>query len=72
MDLGSRQAVDLVLHPLAKKGALRYLGQRYVDDTVEARLQRRLSADDRKQLLKDIRYTLAWIAAILRRVAGPE
>jgi hypothetical protein len=52
--------------------ALRHLGQWHVDDAVVARLQRRLSADDKKQLLKDIRYAPAWIAAILRRVAGPE
>ena len=30
------------------------------------------SVVDRKQLLRDIRYAPAWIAAILRRVAGPE
>jgi hypothetical protein len=52
--------------------ALRHIGQRHVDDAVVARLQKRLSADDRKQLLQDIRYAPAWIAAILRRVAWPE
>ncbi len=52
--------------------ALRHIGQRYVDDAIVARLQKRLSDDDRKQLLQDIRYASAWIAAILRRVAGPE
>jgi len=52
--------------------ALRHIGQGHVDDAVVARLQKRLSADDRKQLLQDIRYAPAWIAAILRRVAGPE
>ena len=52
--------------------ALRHIGQRYVDDAIVARLQKRLSDDDRKQLLQDIRYAPAWIAAILRRVAGPE
>lgn len=52
--------------------ALRHIGQRYVDDAIVARLQKRLSDDDRKQLLQDIRYVPAWIAAILRRVAGPE
>lgn len=52
--------------------ALRHLGQRHVDDNVVAGLQKRLSADDKKQLLKDIRYAPAWIAAILRRVARPE
>jgi len=52
--------------------ALRHIGQGHVDDAVVARLQKRLSADDRKLLLQDIRYAPAWIAAILRRVAGPE
>ena len=52
--------------------ALRHIGQRYVDDAIVARLQKRLSVDDRKQLLHDIRYAPAWIAAILRRVAGME
>jgi hypothetical protein len=27
---------------------------------------------DRKQLLQDIRYAPAWIASILRRIAGPK
>jgi len=52
--------------------ALRHIGQRHVDDSTVARLRKRLSSDDRKQLLRDIRYAPAWIAAILRRVAGPE
>ncbi|MDO9228347.1 MAG: DUF6088 family protein [Syntrophales bacterium] len=52
--------------------ALRHIGQRYVDDAIVARLKKRLSDDDRKQLLQDIRYAPTWIAAILRRVAGPE
>jgi hypothetical protein len=51
--------------------ALRHLGQGHVDDAVVARLQKRLSSDDKKQLLKDVRYAPAWIVAILRRVAGP-
>lgn len=52
--------------------ALRHIGQRYVDDTIVARLQKRLSDNDRKQLLQDIRYAPAWIASILWRVAGPD
>ena len=52
--------------------ALCHIGQRHVDDAIVARLQKRLSDDDRTQLLQDIRYAPAWIAAILRRVAGPE
>ncbi len=56
----------LVIH------ALRHLGQRQVDDAVVANLQKRLSASDKKVLLRDLRYAPAWIAAILRRIAGPE
>ena len=50
--------------------ALRHLGRRHVDDEVMARLDRRLDADDRKQLLKDVRYAPAWIADIMRRLGN--
>jgi len=50
--------------------ALRHLGRRHVDDEVMARLDRRRGADDRKQLLKDIRYAPAWIADIMRRLGN--
>lgn len=52
--------------------ALRHIGKRHADDAVVANLQKRLSASDKKVLLRDLRYAPAWIAAILRRVAGPE
>ncbi len=52
--------------------ALRHLGQGHVDDVVVARLKKRLSADEKRQLLRDIRFAPAWIAAILRRVTGLE
>jgi len=52
--------------------ALRYLGQKHVDDTTVAQLRKRLSEDDKKQLLNDVRYAPAWIAAIMRRVVHPE
>ena len=48
--------------------ALRNLGQQHVDDEVVARLDRRLDADDRQQLLKDVRFAPAWIADIMRRL----
>ncbi len=50
--------------------ALRYLGQSHVDDTVIARLDRRLDADARKQLLKDLHYAPSWIADIMRRLGN--
>ncbi len=52
--------------------ALRYLGQKHLDDTTVVQLRKRLSDDDKKQLLNDIRYAPAWIAAIMRRVAKTE
>lgn len=52
--------------------ALRYLGQKHVDDSTVVQLRKRISDDDKKQLLNDIRYAPAWIAAIMRRVAKPE
>ena len=48
--------------------ALRYLGKDHVDDAVIDTLARRLSADDRRQLIKDIRHAPAWIGAIFRRL----
>lgn len=52
--------------------ALRHIDQRNVDDAIVSRLQKLLSDDDRMQLLQDIRYAPAWIAAVLRSVAGPD
>jgi hypothetical protein len=52
--------------------ALRYLGQRHVDDRIVATLRSRLSDADRRQLLKDIRFAPVWIANFMRQVAVPE
>ncbi len=49
--------------------ALRWLGQRHVEDSVVRILSNRLSPDDKKQLLKDLKYAPAWVAAIMRRAA---
>ena len=49
--------------------ALHWLGQRHIDDDIIRRLQRRLPDDAKKQLLQDLRYAPAWIAAIMRKVA---
>jgi len=51
--------------------ALRHLGQRHVDDSVVRILQQRLTDDDKKQMLKDLRYAPAWIAVIMRKIAQP-
>ena len=52
--------------------ALRYLGQRHVDDSVIAILARRLDKKDRQELMQDIRFAPAWIGAIFRRLADRE
>ena len=52
--------------------ALRHLGQVAVDDQVLAQLRRVLSADQRKELLRDARYTTDWIGAVVRQVVQPE
>ncbi len=52
--------------------ALRHIGRQHVEDATVARLRKRLSADDRKQLLRDFRYAPAWIAVIMRRIALQE
>lgn len=49
--------------------ALRHLGREAVDEQVIARLRRALSAEQRRELLRDARYTTDWIAAVVRRVA---
>lgn len=49
--------------------ALRHLGQQHVDDTVVQALKRKLSADDKKQLLQDLAYAPAWVRAHLRAIA---
>ncbi len=50
--------------------ALRYLGKTHVNDDTIKRLDRRLSADDRKLLVKDIAFAPAWIRDIMRRLAA--
>ena len=52
--------------------ALRYLGRQHVDQAVIARLDRRLDDAARLQLMKDIRYAPAWIADIVRELAGQD
>jgi len=52
--------------------ALRALGKDHVDDQLIATLANRLSADDRRHLMNDIRYAPAWIGAIFRRLAKAD
>ena len=50
--------------------ALRHIGRKNVDSEVTKRLDRRLDDAARNQLMKDIRYAPAWIAEIVRTLAG--
>jgi hypothetical protein len=52
--------------------ALRWLGQRNVDDSIVGALRNKLSDNDKQQLLKDLRYAPAWVADTMRKVAQPQ
>jgi len=52
--------------------ALRHLGKDSVDDAVIDTLARRLTQDDREQLIRDIRHAPAWIGTIFRRLAKED
>ncbi len=52
--------------------ALRYLGQKNVDQQTIKQLGRRLDHRTLKQLMKDIRYAPAWIADIVRKLQPRE
>lgn len=49
--------------------ALRWIGRDQVDPGTITMLRRRLSDQDKKQLLQDLRYAPAWIADAMRKVA---
>ena len=51
--------------------ALRFLRKERVDDAIIEKLRKRLSEDDKKQLLRDIPLVPAWVAETFRRVAEP-
>jgi len=48
--------------------ALRWIGKRFVDDDIVARLRRNLSSSDRDALLTDAASAPAWIGDIFRQV----
>ena len=52
--------------------ALRYLGQKNVDQNIIEQLGRRLDNDTREQLAKDIGYAPAWIADVIRKFSPQE
>lgn len=50
--------------------ALRYLGKDYVNDKTIGMLKKRLTGDDKRQLMRDLRYAPAWIGSIFRQLQG--
>ncbi len=50
--------------------ALRYIGKDAVDGKVVATLRRTLSAQQRRELLSDAKYTTDWIGDAVRLIAG--
>jgi hypothetical protein len=49
--------------------ALRHLGQQQVNPDVIVKLSKRLSAEEKKQLLEDLPYAPAWVRTHLREIA---
>lgn len=52
--------------------ALRWNGKRGIDERTVAGLRRTLSASDRRQLLRDLRFAPGWIAEAMRQIAVEE
>jgi hypothetical protein len=52
--------------------ALRFLRQSQIDETVVAKLRKRLSDAERRQLIKDIPLVPAWIGEVFRKVGAGE
>ncbi|MDP2942810.1 MAG: DUF6088 family protein [Candidatus Omnitrophota bacterium] len=50
--------------------ALRYLGQDNVDDKIIGILKKKLSSDDKRQLINDLRFAPVWIGTIFRKLQG--
>ncbi|MFA5141116.1 MAG: DUF6088 family protein [Elusimicrobiota bacterium] len=48
--------------------ALRYLGKDAINAQTIVQIRRRLSGDERRKLVKDIRYTTDWLAEAVRKV----
>jgi len=50
--------------------ALRYMKQENIDYRIINKLKRRLSVEDKKQLVSDLRYAPAWIEKVVRKLQG--
>ena len=52
--------------------ALRHIGKDHVDDRVIKKLINQFDDKQKRQLLQDIRFAPAWIAAVIRQIAKTE
>lgn len=52
--------------------AMRWFGQKHVDEDVIETLRRTLDEDARRQLAADVQFAPVWIADVMRRVAQDE
>ena len=50
--------------------ALRFLGKEHIDDKVIGILKKRLTGEDRRRLIRDLRYAPAWIGLIFKQLQG--
>jgi len=50
--------------------ALRYLGKNHIDDKVIGILKKRLTGENKRQLMRDCRYAPAWIGSIFKQLQG--
>lgn len=50
--------------------ALRHFGQSNVDEAVLRQLRSRLTSDDKAVLVADVSFAPAWVAGVMRRIAG--
>jgi hypothetical protein len=48
--------------------ALRYMGQENVDDKAIKKLKRKLSVEDKEQLITDLRFAPAWIGEVVKKL----
>jgi hypothetical protein len=50
--------------------ALRYLGKKHIDEKVVGILKKRLTGENKRQLMSDLRYAPAWIGSIFKQLQG--
>lgn len=50
--------------------ALRYLGKNHIDEKVIGILKKRLTGENKRQLMRDCRYAPAWIGSIFKQLQG--